>query len=99
MLSRELVLRRHLRALLLGVCAMTGILLLALAGVSQAATTRSYTGTSFGPSGVGSGSFNEVSSIAVDKAHNVYVLDRTGEEGRIYKFNSAGAPVEFSSTW
>jgi len=34
-LSRELVLRRHLRALLLGVCAMTGILLLALAGVPR----------------------------------------------------------------
>ena len=81
------------------------MLLLALVGVSQAATTRSYTGTSLGPSGVGSGSFIEVVSVAVDKAHNVYVFDRIGEEsggfddeGRVYKFDSAGAPVEFSST-
>jgi hypothetical protein len=63
-----------------------------------AAQTHLYTGVSFGPDGVGgSQSFQSVASIAVDPVNgDVYVYDPGA--GSIYKFDSAGAPKNFSST-
>jgi hypothetical protein len=75
--------------------------LLALAGAAssaQAAITHFYTGTSFGPGGVGSGSFSRVVGVAVAQTSgDVFVWD-AGEGGRVYKFSAAGAPVDFSSS-
>jgi hypothetical protein len=53
---------------------------------------------SFGPDGVGgSKSFENVGSIATDPANgDTYVYDVGA--GKIYKFDSAGAPVNFSAT-
>jgi len=65
-------------------------------GAALAAQTRSYTGTSFGPDGVGGAeSFAAVQSIAVDQTSgDVFVYD--GGAAKVYKFNSAGAPLKFS---
>jgi hypothetical protein len=79
--------------------ALTAVLL-AVVGVApaQAAITHPYTGTSFGPGGVGSGSFETATGVAVQQSTgDVFVLEN-GNGGRVYKFDSAGAPVTFSST-
>jgi len=77
--------------------AITAVLALC-APSAFAAQTHPYTGTSFGPDGVGgSESFERVQSLAVDPANgDTYVYD--GGAGKVYKFDSAGAPVNFSST-
>jgi hypothetical protein len=77
------------------------VLVAALAlGASPAlgAQGHPYTGVSFGPDGVGgSKSFENVGSVAVDSSNgDVYVYDVPA--GKIYKFDSAGAPVNFSAT-
>lgn len=83
------------RTLLLGL-AFTLIVLLASTGVASAAKQRLETGVSFGPQGTGAGSFQILSAITVDqKSGDVFVYD-TGGNGRIYKFNAAGEPVDFS---
>jgi hypothetical protein len=98
MLSRVLVSRRRLRSLLVSLCAMTGLLLLSSGALANAAITHPYTGTSFGPGGVGSGSFGDVVGLAVDQTSgDVFVLD-SGEGGRVYKLDSAEEPVDFSSS-
>ncbi len=68
------------------------------ASSALAAETHPYTGTSFGPDGVGgSESFEGVRSLAVDPANgDTYVYDAGA--GKIYKFDSAGAPLNFSAT-
>ncbi len=83
-------------ALVMAVAA--AVLSLALASSSFAAITHPYTGTSFGPDGVGgSQSFEAVGSIAVEPgSEDVYVYDTIAS--KVYKFDSAGAPVNFSST-
>jgi hypothetical protein len=65
---------------------------------ADAAVTHPYTGTSFGPDGVGgSQSFENVGAVAVEPGSgDLYVYDAPA--GKIYKFDSAGAPVSFSST-
>ena len=65
-------------------------------GVAPAAAklTHFYIG-SFGPGVLGSGSFTSVKSIATDASGDVYVYD--GEASTLYKFNSAGEPVDFSA--
>jgi len=74
-------------------CALVTVLLFWTAPAS-AALTHPFL-NSLGPSGVGAGAFERVRSIAVDSATgDVYVLD-TGKQA-IYKFNAAGAPVNFS---
>lgn len=79
---------------------MVGLLLLlaVFASSVSAAQTHPYTGVSFGPDGVGgSASFERVQSVAVDPGNgDVYVYD--GGAGKVYKFDSAGAPVSFSAT-
>jgi hypothetical protein len=64
---------------------------------AHAALTHPYTGQSFGPEGLGASDFSRPSSVTVDQeSGDVYVYD-TGEEGRVYKFDAAGEPVDFSS--
>lgn len=72
---------------LLGLCASPAL----------AAETHPFVG-SFGPDGVGgTESFNAVRSIAVDPASGAtYVYDSGAE--KIYKFDSSGAPLNFSAT-
>ncbi len=85
--------RSALTALLASICALA----LFAASDAHAAVTHPYTGVSFGPGGVGSGSFQHVASVAVDPRNgDVYVLD--GEGRGLYKFNASGEPVDFSST-
>jgi hypothetical protein len=80
--------------LLLGI----GLMLVALLVVSApalAAKERLATG-SFGPQGTGAGGFEIVGGVAVDQTTgDVFVYDK-GQEGRVYKFDAAGAPVDFS---
>jgi hypothetical protein len=70
----------------------------AFASPALGAQTHLYTGTSFGPDGVGgTESFEYVQSLAVDPANgDTYVYD--GGAGKVYKFDSAGAPANFSAT-
>jgi hypothetical protein len=78
---------------------LVALIALAAAGAScaQAAITHPYT-TSFGPGGVGVGSFGQVVGVAVDQSSgDVFVLD-SSEGGRVYKFDAAGEPVDFSSS-
>jgi DNA-binding beta-propeller fold protein YncE len=64
---------------------------------ASAASGRVYTGTSFGPNGIGGGTFSDVEGIAVDHAsESVYVLDAAS--GTLYKFDTEGNPVNFAST-
>jgi hypothetical protein len=79
------------------VCAAVALLALS-ATPALAAETHPYTGVSFGPDGVGgSQNFEAVRSIAVDPiTGDVYVYDIG--PGSIYKFDSAGAPADFSAT-
>jgi hypothetical protein len=70
--------------------------LLLLPSSALALETHPLTG-SFGPDGTTGTSFANVQGVAVDQTSgNVYVYD-TGE-GKVYKFDSAGNPVNFSST-
>ena len=95
-MSSALISRRHVLATLATVCSALGIMLLTGAP-AQAAVGRSEIG-SFGPGGPGSGVFSEPQSIAVEQGNeDVYVYD-VGEGGRVYKFNAAGDPEDFSST-
>lgn len=58
----------------------------------------------FGPGGPGVGAFGDVQGIAVDQSTgratsgDVYVYDTEAGGGSIYKFNSAGAPANFSES-
>jgi len=83
---------------LLVLCLTVAGALAAFAVPALAAQTHPYTGTSFGPDGVGgTASFERVQSLAVDPANgDAYVYD--GGAGKVYRFNSAGAPVNFSAT-
>lgn len=62
-----------------------------------AAETHPYTGTSFGPDGVGgTETFENLQSIAVDQASGeVFAYDAGA--GAIYKFTAAGEPEYFSA--
>lgn len=63
--------------------------------VASAGVSRSLVG-SFGPDGLGSGTFLDVQGVAVDSSADVYVYDTEAERGSIYKFDSSGKPVNFS---
>jgi hypothetical protein len=84
-------------ALLASLCLAVAFICLT-ASSALAAQTHPYTGVSFGPDGAGgSQSFEGVRSIAVDPVNgDVYVYDAGA--GSIYKFDSAGAPKNFTST-
>jgi hypothetical protein len=64
---------------------------------AQAAFTHPYTGASFGPGGVGVGSFANAQGVAVDQSTGDVYVDDAGE-GRVYKFDAAGEPVDFSAS-
>jgi hypothetical protein len=73
-----------------------GLVMALTASPVFAAETHPYTGTSFGPDGIGgSGTFINLQSLAVDQASgNVFAYDAGAE--KVYKFNAAGEPVSFS---
>jgi hypothetical protein len=95
-ISRALLSRRNVLATVATVCVALGVLV--FCGVpARAALTHPFTGDSFGPSGLGSGAFGDVKSVAVDQSSgDVYVFD-PGKEA-IYKFDAAGEPVDFSAS-
>jgi hypothetical protein len=63
-----------------------------------AAVTHPYTGVSFGPGGVGSGTFGDVQGVTFDQSSGDVLVYDDAAGGRIYKFDAAGVPVDFSST-
>ncbi len=79
-------------------CVLVFALLAPLPSSALAATTRPYTGVSFGPDGVGgTESFSNLQSLAVDQASgDIYAYD-SGEGGAVYKFDSGGEPLAFSA--
>jgi hypothetical protein len=89
------------RLALATLCALAGALVFAGAP-AQAGITHPYTGRSFGPSG-GLGTFANPEGVAVDQSSgeptsgDVYVYDALAAGGSIYRFDSAGKPVEFSA--
>ena len=71
-------------------------LALSVAPSALAAQTHPYTGVSFGPDGVGgSQSFQRLQALSLDSSGNVYAYDPSA--GKVYKFDAAGNPVNFSS--
>jgi Tol biopolymer transport system component len=73
------------------------VAVLVFSAPALASKERPYTGVSFGPTGTGVGSFVSVQGVTVDQATgDVFVYD-DGEGGRIYKFDAAGEPVNFSA--
>ena len=81
------------RAVLGAVCVVVGVPGVGVGSASAAFTGYSFAG-SFGPGGVGVGSFSSVASVAVEQSSgDVLVLD-TGT-GSLYRFNAAGEPAEF----
>jgi hypothetical protein len=76
------------------------VALLALSASSAfAVKTHPFTGTSFGPEGAAGGeaTFSDVEGVAVEQSsHDVFVYDAGA--GKIYKFDSAGEPVNFSQS-
>jgi hypothetical protein len=61
-----------------------------------ALNTHLYTGTSFGPDGTAGTQFLKAGALASDSSGNVYLAEIGG--GKVEKFDSGGAPVDFSST-
>ncbi len=60
--------------------------------------THVYSGRSFGPGGLGSGTFNDVQGVAVDQSsQDVYVFDGAFKESVIYKFNAGGEKADFKA--
>ena len=79
------------------IAALACVISLAWGTTAQAELTRPYTGKSFGPSGTGAGAFSSVEGVAVDQlSGDVFVYD-AGAGGRVYRFNAAGEPVDFSA--
>ncbi len=63
-----------------------------------AGTEHVYLGHSFGPSGIGAGSFADIQGVAVDDATgDVYVYDSGALGGAVYKFDAAGEPASFAA--
>ncbi|MGA9286653.1 MAG: hypothetical protein WBV85_14550 [Solirubrobacteraceae bacterium] len=75
------------------VCAMV----LGWGAVAQAALTRPYTGQSFGPDGQGAGEFSSVGGVAVERASGDVLVYDNDAKGSVYKFDSSGNPVNFTS--
>ena len=94
MLNKTIISQRLLRILVAAVCVVGATL--TLSGLAQAKLVRPNTG-SFGPAGLGVGTFGQIKSIAVEQASgDVYVYDETNKA--IYKFTATGEPANFSST-
>jgi hypothetical protein len=92
-ISGKLGLARRIPLALLAAFALA---LVCLAPAALAGTTYPYTGQSFGPGGIGAGAFGNVAGVAVDQGSgDVFVYD--GGAGKVYKFDAAGHPVNFSA--
>lgn len=98
--------------LLLALCLAAVAALAALASPALASQNHPYTGISIGPDGTaGVAKFVSPAGVAVEQATgNVYVYDGgegkkdpvtqqpiDPDEGKLYKFDSSGQPVDFSS--
>src|SRR5665213_3465532 len=86
-------------AALAALCTMAGVLLFSGAP-AQAELSHLYTGHSFGPGGLGVGTFSaeQPLGVAVEQSSgDVYVYDVGAAGGSIYKFNASGEPVDFSA--
>jgi hypothetical protein len=80
--------------------ALTAFALLAFsAAPALAVETHAFTGTTIGPGGkAAAGQFTDLASVTVDpSSEDLYVLDTAGA-GRLYKFDSAGEPLDFTGT-
>jgi hypothetical protein len=85
------------RSIHLAATLFVSLLVLALSSASAMAFQGHGYSASFGPEGVGSGTFGQVKSVAVDKSNgDVYVFDQG--KAAIYKFTAAGAPADFSAS-
>lgn len=87
---------------LLIVPVLVALVALGLPGIASAATSRLYTGNSFGPDGAGgTESFPNLKGLAVDQTDDtVYALEIPRlftETGAVYKFDADGAPANFSA--
>lgn len=83
--------------LLAAFCLSVVAVFAALAPPALAAETHPYTGISFGPDGVGGTErFGHLQGTTVDTSGYIYAYD--SEASKIYKFDSAGAPADFSAT-
>ncbi len=89
MRSRSAPKLRRLTCLLLGLAALCAALAPAFA---QARTTRPY------QSSFGSFATRTPGAVAVDQANgDVYAVDQSASEVKIYRFNAAGAPKNFTA--
>ena len=94
----------HRPRLMLPTSLLVGVVAIGLglaATTAQAAITHPFL-KAFGPQGSNSqgplGVFSDLQSIAAEQSSgDVYVYDAGFEGGSIYKFNSAGEPVDFSA--
>jgi hypothetical protein len=85
----------HSRLLVL-ICLATALVVALTASSASAAVTHPYMGLSFGPDGTAATSFANLQGVAVDQSsEEVFVYD--AGEGKIYKFDAAGNPVDFSA--
>jgi hypothetical protein len=94
--------QRILRVLLTAACAIAAALAVS-AGPAQAKLIHPYTGQSFGPAGLGPGTFESrggaVEGLTVDQSTgDVYVLYQTLTGNLIARFTATGEPANFSST-
>jgi hypothetical protein len=89
-----------LRTLLLATLALCAALVTSMAwGASaQAGLSHLYTGQSFGPRGTGAGAFSSAIGVTVEQGSGDVLVYDAGEGGSVYKFDSSGKPVDFSST-
>lgn len=83
---------------IIGATLFAFVLLTLWVPTADAVETHPFTNTTIGPDGAAAaGEFIDLASVATDSSGNVYVLDTTGS-GRLYKFDSAGEPLDFSAT-
>ncbi len=102
MLNKTAISQRLPRILLAVLCVIAGALAIS-AGPAQAKLIHPYTGQTFGPAGLGPGTFiargTDVVDVTVDESTgDVYVLDQTETAFVIYRFTATGEPANFSST-
>lgn len=102
MLNTTIISRRLPRVLLAAICVIAGALALS-ARPAQAKLIHPYTGQSFGPAGLGPGTFiargiNLLNVTADQATGDIYVLEQTETAFVIYKFTATGEPESFSST-
>jgi hypothetical protein len=101
-LNKTVISQRLLRVLVAAACVVAGALAVC-AGPAQAKLIHPYTGHSFGPEGLGPGTFTTrfggVTGVTVDQSTgDIYVLYQSQTENVIGKFTATGEPANFSST-